>query len=269
MRKGGRTEFVRVKSLAGEVTHYVAIFSDQSERKAADERIQFLAHFDVLTGLPNRGHLQDRALLAIQNASHDNGKLGVLLLDLDRFKTINESLGHAAGDILLKIASERIRRVLGAGEVVARQGGDEFLVLLPLINDAADAVHVAESILAEFAAPIDVYSHSLAITASIGISLFPDDGRDFDTLVRNADAFLWLDALRARGDYEYRHALSCSALATAFGRHLALPREVLVELATGGFLMDIGMATLPRELVDPSARRSAEDGLRMRDHVAR
>ncbi|MFD2448126.1 putative bifunctional diguanylate cyclase/phosphodiesterase [Vogesella fluminis] len=192
-----------VRSPAGEVTHYVAIFSDQSERKAADERIQFLAHFDVLTGLPNRGHLQDRALLAIQNASHDNGKLGVLLLDLDRFKTINESLGHAAGDILLKIASERIRRVLGAGEVVARQGGDEFLVLLPLINDAADAVHVAERILAEFAAPIDVYSHSLAITASIGISLFPDDGRDFDTLVRNADAAMYHAKSSGRNNYKF------------------------------------------------------------------
>ncbi len=192
-----------VKSLAGEVTHYVAIFSDQSERKAADERIQFLAHFDVLTGLPNRGHLQDRALLAIQNAAHDNGKLGVLLLDLDRFKTINESLGHAAGDILLKIASERIRRVLGAGEVVARQGGDEFLVLLPLINDAADAVHVAERILAEFAAPIDVYSHSLAITGSIGISLFPDDGRDFDTLVRNADAAMYHAKSSGRNNYKF------------------------------------------------------------------
>lgn len=192
-----------VKSPGGDVTHYVAVFSDQSERKAADERIQFLAHFDVLTGLPNRGHLQDRALLAIQNASHDNGKLGVLLLDLDRFKTINESLGHAAGDILLKIASERIRRVLSAGEVVARQGGDEFLVLLPLINDAADAVHVAESILGEFSTPIEVYSHSLAVTASIGISVFPDDGRDFDTLVRNADAAMYHAKSSGRNNYKF------------------------------------------------------------------
>src|SRR5574343_417304 len=192
-----------VKSPAGEVTHYVAIFSDQSERKAADERIQFLAHFDVLTGLPNRGHLQDRALLAIQNAVRDNGKLAILLLDLDRFKTINESLGHAAGDILLKMASERIRKVLGTGEVVARQGGDEFIVLLPLISDAAVAAHVAERILAEFGVPLEVYNHTLSISGSIGISIFPDDGRDFDTLVRNADAAMYHAKSSGRNNYKF------------------------------------------------------------------
>ena len=192
-----------VKSPAGEVTHYVAIFSDQSERKAADERIQFLAHFDVLTGLPNRGHLQDRALLAIQTAVRDNGKLAILLLDLDRFKTINESLGHAAGDILLKMASERIRKVLGTGEVVARQGGDEFIVLLPLISDAAVAAHVAERILAEFGVPLEVYNHTLSISGSIGISIFPDDGRDFDTLVRNADAAMYHAKSSGRNNYKF------------------------------------------------------------------
>ena len=192
-----------VKSPSGDVTHYVAIFSDQSERKAADERIQFLAHFDVLTGLPNRGHLQDRALLAIQNATHDNGKLAVLLLDLDRFKTINESLGHAAGDILLKMASERIRSVLGSGEVVARQGGDEFIILLPLVNDAAAAAHVAERILSEFTTPLEVYNHSLMVTGSIGISVFPDDGRDFDTLVRNADAAMYHAKSSGRNNYKF------------------------------------------------------------------
>ncbi|WP_174875516.1 EAL domain-containing protein [Vogesella oryzae] len=192
-----------VKSPSGDVTHYVAIFSDQSERKAADERIQFLAHFDVLTGLPNRSHLQDRALLAIQNATHDNGKLAILLLDLDRFKTINESLGHAAGDILLKMASERIRTVLGSGEVVARQGGDEFIILLPLVSDAAAAAHAAERILAEFSTPLEVYNHSLMVTGSIGISVFPDDGRDFDTLVRNADAAMYHAKSSGRNNYKF------------------------------------------------------------------
>jgi PAS domain S-box-containing protein len=108
-----------VKNALGDVSHYVAIFSDQSERRAADERIQYLAHFDVLTALPNRSHMQDRAALAVQNAARDNQQLALLLLDLDRFKTINESLGHAAGDTLLQVAADRIKSILGPGQTVA------------------------------------------------------------------------------------------------------------------------------------------------------
>ncbi|HJU50360.1 MAG TPA: EAL domain-containing protein, partial [Pseudogulbenkiania sp.] len=192
-----------VRNAVGEVTHYVAVFSDLSERKAADERIQFLAHFDVLTGLPNRAHIQDRVELAIQNATRDNERLALLLLDLDRFKTINESLGHSAGDALLQVLAERIRSTLLTGEVVARQGGDEFIVLLPLIADPGSAALAAERIREVLEPPVELFNHSISITPSIGISVFPDDGRDFETLVRNADAAMYHAKSAGRNSYKF------------------------------------------------------------------
>ncbi|SME99631.1 EAL domain-containing protein [Pseudogulbenkiania subflava] len=192
-----------VRNAVGEITHYVAIFSDLSERKAADERIQFLAHFDVLTGLPNRAHIQDRVELAIHNATRDNERLALLLLDLDRFKTINESLGHSAGDALLQVLAERIRSTLLTGEVVARQGGDEFIVLLPLIADPGSAALAAERIRDVLEPPVELFNHSISITPSIGISVFPDDGRDFETLVRNADAAMYHAKSAGRNSYKF------------------------------------------------------------------
>ena len=191
------------KNATGEVTHYVAVFNDQSERRAADERIQFLAHFDVLTRLPNRSHMQDRAALAIQNAARDSHRLALLLLDLDRFKTINESLGHSAGDTLLQVAAERIKAALGPGQMVARQGGDEFIVLLPSIIDPGEATMAAERIIQCFAQPVDLHSHAISITASIGISIYPEDGRDFDMLVRNADAAMYHAKSIGRNSFKF------------------------------------------------------------------
>lgn len=192
-----------VKNAMDEISHYVAIFSDQSERRAADERIQFLAHFDVLTSLPNRSHMHDRAALAIQNAARDNVRLALLLLDLDRFKTINESLGHSAGDALLQVAAERIKSVLGAGQTVARQGGDEFIVLLPAIVDPSEAAMVAESILQAFAPSVELHNHAISITPSIGISIYPEDGSDFDMLVRNADAAMYHAKSFGRNSFKF------------------------------------------------------------------
>ncbi|AXK38140.1 EAL domain-containing protein [Crenobacter cavernae] len=192
-----------VRGAAGEITHYVAVFSDLSERKAADERIQFLAHFDVLTNLPNRAHMQDRAELAIQNAVRDHHKLALLLLDLDRFKTINESLGHSAGDALLQAATERIKRIFPQTGMLARQGGDEFIMLLPVLAEPAEAAAVAEAVRESFAEAFDAHGHRLTITPSIGISVFPDDGRDFETLVRNADAAMYLAKSSGRNSYKF------------------------------------------------------------------
>ncbi|OHX13997.1 EAL domain-containing protein [Chromobacterium sphagni] len=192
-----------VRNSLEEITHYVAIFSDLTERKAADERIQFLAHFDVLTSLPNRMHMQDRVELAIHNAVRDGQRLALLLLDLDRFKTVNESLGHSAGDTLLQVAADRIRTVLGPGEMLARQGGDEFIVLLPLISDPGEAALAAERVREVFANPIELHNHVITITPSIGISVYPDDGRDYETLVRNADAAMYHAKSSGRNSYKF------------------------------------------------------------------
>ncbi|OHX16092.1 diguanylate cyclase [Chromobacterium amazonense] len=192
-----------VRNSLGEITHYVAIFSDLTERKAADDRIQFLAHFDVLTSLPNRVHMQDRVELAIHNAVRDNQRLALLLLDLDRFKTVNESLGHSAGDTLLQVAADRIRSVLAPGEMLARQGGDEFIILLPLISDPGEAALAAERVREVFASPIELHNHVITITPSIGISVYPDDGRDYETLVRNADAAMYHAKSSGRNSYKF------------------------------------------------------------------
>ncbi|MGY8626983.1 EAL domain-containing protein [Chromobacterium violaceum] len=192
-----------VRNSLGEITHYVAIFSDLTERKAADERIQFLAHFDVLTSLPNRIHMQDRVELAIHNAVRDNQRLALLLLDLDRFKTVNESLGHSAGDTLLQVAADRIKSVMAPGEMLARQGGDEFIILLPVISDPGEAALAAERVRDVFANPIELHNHVLTITPSIGISVYPDDGRDYETLVRNADAAMYHAKSSGRNSYKF------------------------------------------------------------------
>ncbi|RQO76204.1 sensor domain-containing diguanylate cyclase [Aquitalea sp. FJL05] len=192
-----------VRNPLSEITHYVSIFSDLTERKAADERIQFLAHFDVLTSLPNRAHMHDRVELAIHNACRDNEQMALLLLDLDRFKTVNESLGHSAGDILLQVAADRIKSSLAAGETVARQGGDEFIILLPAISDPSEAALAAERIRESFNASIELHNHTITITPSIGISVYPDDGRDFETLVRNADAAMYHAKSSGRNSYKF------------------------------------------------------------------
>ena len=215
------------------ISHYVAIFSDQSERRAADERIQFLAHFDVLTSLPNRSHMQDRAALAIQNAARDNQHLALLLLDLDRFKTINESLGHTAGDALLQVAAERIKSVLAPGQTVARQGGDEFIVLVPTIKDASEAAMVAERIIQSFAPSVDLYNHSINITPSIGISVYPEDGRDFDMLVRNADAAMYHAKSFGRNSFKfYTSDLNARAIET-----LAIESQLRFALDRNEFVL--------------------------------
>lgn len=233
-----------VRNVAGDLTHYIAIFSDQSERKAADERIQFLAHFDVLTNLPNRAHMQDRVELAIHNASRDHQYMALLLLDLDRFKTINESLGHVAGDTLLQVAADRIKSVLGTGEMVARLGGDEFIVLLPVIADPSEAALVAERIRSAFSPAVELHNHVITITPSIGISVFPSDGWDFGTLVRNADAAMYYAKASGRNCFKFYtadlNARAREILAIESQLRFALERnefvlyyQPIVEMASG------------------------------------
>jgi len=147
--------------------------------------------------------MHDRVELAINNACRDNERMALLLLDLDRFKTVNESLGHSAGDILLQVAADRIKSCLTAGQTVARQGGDEFIILLPTIPDPSEAAVVAERIREAFTASIELHNHVITITPSIGISVYPEDGRDFETLVRNADAAMYHAKSSGRNSYKF------------------------------------------------------------------
>jgi diguanylate cyclase (GGDEF)-like protein/PAS domain S-box-containing protein len=164
---------------------------DITERNLAEQRIAHLAHHDALTGLPNRTLLLDRLQQAIAHAHRSQTRAAVLFLDLDRFKTINDSLGHAAGDRLLQAAASRIQLCIREEDTVARLGGDEFVVVLGEVTSAGDAMHVAEEIARALNETFRIQSHDLQVTASVGISLYPDDGRDTDSLLKHADTAMY------------------------------------------------------------------------------
>lgn len=175
-----------VRDGRGIISHYLSVQEDISERKRNEERIRHLANFDVITDLPNRAMFAARFSQALALSQRSDGNLALLYLDLDRFKNVNDSLGHAAGDALLMDVARRIKALLRAEDTVTRYGGDEFLVALPLTT-AQDAAHMAELLQTELRKSCQLAGHSLVVTSSIGIALYPDDGRDLETLARHAE----------------------------------------------------------------------------------
>ncbi|MFA9217448.1 MAG: putative bifunctional diguanylate cyclase/phosphodiesterase [Sphingomonadaceae bacterium] len=176
------------------------ISRDVTERKQAEERIEHLAHFDVLTGLPNRVQLEELARQAIQRAASGHHQLAVMFLDLDRFKDINDSLGHSVGDALLVTLARRLRLTLRADDVVARLGGDEFIFLLQG-DDVAALPRVAQKILDIVSEPFAIEEHELSVSASVGVAVYPRDGGDLETLVRCADAAMYRAKQNGRDGY--------------------------------------------------------------------
>jgi diguanylate cyclase (GGDEF)-like protein/PAS domain S-box-containing protein len=177
---------------------------DITDRKRAEERIQQLATRDALTGLPNRLLLNDRLSLAISHAQRQGGSLALLFIDLDRFKYINDSLGHVIGDAFLKQVAERLSGIMRLGDTLARIGGDEFVVLLENIVLAEDAAgQVARKVLGCFAEPFTVEGHSLSCSCSIGISVFPSDATDPQMLIRDADTAMYHVKDSGRATYRY------------------------------------------------------------------
>jgi diguanylate cyclase (GGDEF)-like protein/PAS domain S-box-containing protein len=166
-------------------------FRDITDRKLAEKQIQFLAYYDALTGLPNRTLLQDRLAKALAGARRHKHKVALLFLDLDRFKDINDSLGHSVGDLLLQEVAERLKRWGREQDTVARLGGDEFLITLTQVQDLSDVAIAAERLMDAMTAEFVVQGHSLNIGCSIGISIFPEHGTDCETLIKNADAAMY------------------------------------------------------------------------------
>ena len=179
---------VPVLDAGGKLTGYRGTGADITARKQAEERIQYLATRDALTGLPNRLLLADRADQAILAAARTRGSLALLFLDLDRFNLVKDSLGHAAGDALLRAVAERLGGTLRRDDTLARLGGDEFVLLWNGLKDTGDAAALAQRVLAILARPFTIEGRTLSVTASIGISVYPGDGRDFGELLKNADA---------------------------------------------------------------------------------
>ncbi|HEX8602173.1 MAG TPA: EAL domain-containing protein [Pseudoduganella sp.] len=173
------------------------------ERRQAEARVHHMAYHDSLTGLPNRALLTDRLERAVLNAQRTGRQLAVMFLDLDRFKTINDSLGHMTGDALLKEVAGRLCRAVRASDTVARLGGDEFVVLAPHIGDNDEAARVAGKIIDALALPFPLDGHTLHITPSIGICVCPDDGQDVETLMRHADAAMYHAKAAGRNNYQF------------------------------------------------------------------
>ena len=167
------------------------VTEDVSQRKDMDARVRFLAHHDLLTGLPNRTLFQDRLQQALASAKRMQSRVALLFIDLDRFKYVNDSFGHRAGDILLQTVGARLRSCVRETDTVCRHAGDEYLIVLSALREPTEAAVVAEKILAIFDEVFQLESHEVQISASVGISVYPDDGQTMEDLIRNADAAMY------------------------------------------------------------------------------
>ena len=177
----------------------LGVVRDITARKHAEARIQYLAHHDMLTGLPNRAYLTERLTTILALARRHGTLVAIMFIDLDNFKTVNDSLGHHVGDVLLKQIAVRIKEVLREADMVSRLGGDEFLVILADFAAPEDAAKVAEKLLQVISAPVELEGRQVCANASIGISVFPRDGDNADDLIRRADAAMYSAKEHGRG----------------------------------------------------------------------
>lgn len=197
-----RLSISTVRDKEGKITQHIGIMSDISEHKLAEQQIKYLSNFDPLTQLPNRNLLADRTALALASAKRSKNSLALVYLDLDRFKLVNESLGPSVGDALLKELAQRLLNVLRPEDTVSRQGGDEFIMLLPDTN-AEGAAHVAKKLLSAVAQPFLLADQRLILTSSIGIAEFPQDGSTFELLAQSADAALYRAKQAGRNNFQF------------------------------------------------------------------
>lgn len=192
-----------VKDSQQRVINYVGIFSDAHTQEYVLERLQYLAYYDGLTGLPNRRLFLDRLNISMSHARRDRHMMAVVFIDLDKFKQINDTLGHKIGDAVLVGVAERMKGCLREGDTLARLGGDEFTAILPVVSHPDAAGNVARKFLECLADPLNIDGQELRITASIGISIFPDDGEDADSLLHHADTAMY--QIKGTGRNGYSH----------------------------------------------------------------
>jgi diguanylate cyclase (GGDEF)-like protein/PAS domain S-box-containing protein len=209
LRKTGEIFFLLLSISEGNVSNtrfFTVMARDNSERHIFESELEYLATHDTLTGLPNRTLLYDRLHQAITQCARSKKLAAVLFIDLDRFKTINDTLGHSAGDNILKEVAIRLRGCLREGDSVARNGGDEFTLVLPMLNDAGDAEVIAQKVLAKLVQSFKLNNEDLFIGGSIGISLYPNDGSDTDNLLKNADTAMYQSKSAGGNTYRFYSA---------------------------------------------------------------
>jgi diguanylate cyclase (GGDEF)-like protein/PAS domain S-box-containing protein len=207
VRKDGGIRFsdTRISPLRnekGEIVGFRGIGRDVTERRRLEQKLADIATHDPLTGLPNRLLLCDRLAVGLTQAQRNDTKLAVMMLDLDRFKNVNDTFGHSVGDELLRAAGERLTGLVRKSDTVARMGGDEFMVLLPQIAKIEDATRVTQKILEAFRKPFVLDAYQIHITTSIGIAIYPEDGEDVETLFKNADTAMYWVKEQGRDNYE-------------------------------------------------------------------
>jgi diguanylate cyclase (GGDEF)-like protein/PAS domain S-box-containing protein len=230
-RRDGSTFPQEISLTAIEDGGMVCVVRDITERTYAEEQIKHLAYHDALTGLPNRLLFKDRLTVALSHAQRDKSRLAVLFLDLDRFKLINDSLGHNIGDQLLQAIAARVQSCVRESDTVARLGGDEFTLLLPSLARSEDAAPVAQKILDAIRSPLQIEGREFFITTSVGISLYPEDGTDAETLIKNADTAMYQAKEQGRDNYQlfnaFVNAKALQRIALDNGLRRALPNHEL------------------------------------------
>ncbi|MBZ0104507.1 MAG: EAL domain-containing protein [Sulfuricella denitrificans] len=229
-----------VKSEDGDTLHYISVFSDITERKRSEDKIIHQAYHDALTNLPNRVLFKDRleqALAFAQRLHHQN--VAVLFMDLDRFKFINDTLGHDAGDHLLQEVAKRLRKCVRATDTVARLGGDEFTILLPEVDHADEAILVASKVLESMKHPFILSEQEIFVTVSIGISIYPNDGENVGTLMKNADTAMYHVKGQGRAGFHlYTNDLSLQTM-----RRLELQNQLYNALDRNEFILHYQIQT--------------------------
>ena len=207
MDKDGRVIFVRASRQLlykdGKAIGVTAVVTDITERKLMEQKLEEMATHDFLTGLPNRVLLLDRFNIAAALAHRNKARLAVMSLDLDKFKTINDSLGHDAGDQVLKAVSVRLTGIIRASDTLARVGGDEFMLVMMETKRMEDSTDIARKILAAFKEPLMVDGHQLQLSTSIGIAIYPEDGQDMETLTKQSDAAMYYSKGHGRDQFKF------------------------------------------------------------------
>ncbi|QFY89585.1 EAL domain-containing protein [Magnetovirga frankeli] len=192
-----------IKNSQGQVSNYIASYTDITDRKLAEERIDYIAHHDVLTGLINRFSLEERLDQALHTAHHEGARLAMLFIDMDHFKDINDSLGHHTGDTLLVEVGKRLKALVEENDIVARIGGDEFVVVLAQAESSLKVASIAASLVQRLGEPYEIQGRVLRSTPSIGVCLFPDDGKDAEELMMNADMAMYHAKNQGRNRFQF------------------------------------------------------------------
>jgi diguanylate cyclase (GGDEF)-like protein/PAS domain S-box-containing protein len=215
-----------VKDETNKVTHYIGIFSDITKAKATEQQLQQMAFYDSLTNLPNRTLCRDRLEHELKSARRHNKKVALLFLDLDRFKDINDSLGHTAGDLLLVQAAQRLKSCVRDTDTVARLGGDEFNIILTEIENTSAIQRISKKIIDSMAEPFNIQGHEINIGVSIGVSIYPENGTDYDTLTKCADTAMYKAKDAGRNTYRF----FTDELQATIKRRLLLEKELRIGL---------------------------------------